>query len=59
MVEFGGGVVVEWWLSKIKKGKEKRLSEDHQPDESHIYPLYNRLGLTTHGLTEISDLREP
>ena len=30
-----GGVVVEWWLSKIKKVKEKRLSEDHQPDESH------------------------
>ena len=47
---------MEWWLSKIKKGKEKRLSEDHQPDESHIVPLYNRLGLTTHGLTEISDL---
>ena len=24
LVEFGGGVVVEWWLSKITKGKEKR-----------------------------------
>ena len=58
MVEFGGGVVVEWWLSKIKKDKEKRLSEDHQPDESHVVPLYNRSVLTTHGLIEISDLRE-
>ena len=56
MVEFGGGVVVEWWLSKRTKGKEKRLSEDHQPDESHETPLYNRLGLTTQALTEISDL---
>ena len=35
VVEFSGGVVVEWWLSKITKVKEKRLSEDQQPDESH------------------------
>ena len=57
-MEFGGGVVVEWWLSKITKVKEKRLSEDHQPDESHVVPLYERLVLTTHGLIEISDLGE-
>ena len=55
----GGGVVVEWWLSKITKVKEKRLSEDQQPDESHVVPLYKRLVLTTQALTEISDLREP
>ena len=59
---FGGGVsVVEfrWWSgvwSKITIAKEKRLPEDHSPYQSHIFPLYNRIGLTTHALTEISDL---
>ena len=52
----GGGMVVEWWWSKITKGKEKRLSEDHSPYKSHIFPLYNGIGLTTHELTEISHL---
>ena len=53
MVEF------RWWSgvwSKITKAKEKRLPEDHSPFKSHIFPLYNRIGLTTHALTEISDL---
>jgi len=59
---FGGGVLVVefWWWSgvwsKITKAKEKRLPEDHSQFKSHIFPLYNRIGLTTHALTEISDL---
>ena len=48
-----GGVV--FW-SKITIAKEKRLSEDHSPYKSHIFPLYNRIGPTTHELTEISHL---
>ena len=64
---FGGGVLVVafwWWRfgggvvcwSKITIAKEKRLSEDHSPYKSHIFPLYNGIGLTTHELTEISHL---
>ena len=50
---FGGGVMC--W-SKIMIAKEKQLSEDHSPYKSHIFPLYNGIGLTTHELTEISHL---
>ena len=55
---FGGGIsVVEfWWWAKITIAKEKRLPEDHSPYKSHIFPLYNGIGLTTHKLTEISHL---
>ena len=41
---------------KIMTDKEKRLSEDRSPYKSHIFPLYNGIGLTTHELTEISHL---
>ena len=52
-------VAFRWWSgvwSKITKAKEKRLPEDHSPYKSHIFPLYNGIGLTTHALTEISHL---
>ena len=52
-------VVIWWWCrvwSKITTAKEQRLSEDHSPSKSHIFPLYNGIGLTTHELTEISHL---
>ena len=55
----GGGVVVGGWClcwSKITIAKEKLLSEDHSPNKSHIFPLYNGIGLTAHELTEISHL---
>ena len=39
--------VVERWLTKITKVKEKRLSKDHSPFESHEFPLDKRSGLTT------------
>ena len=42
--------------TKITIVKEKRLSEDRSPSKSHIFPLYNGIGLTTHELTEISHL---
>ena len=42
--------------TKITIVKEKRLSEDHSPYKSHIFPLYNGIGRTTHELTEISHL---
>ena len=53
-----------WWRigcwsgvwSKITTAKEKRLTEASQPVKSHIFPLYNGFGLTTHGLTDISHL---
>ena len=39
---------VEWWLlTKITKVKEKRLSKDHSPLVSHVFPLDKRSGLTT------------
>ena len=44
------------WCTKITIVKEKRLSEDHSPYKSHIFPLYNGIGLTTHELAEISHL---
>ena len=57
MVALCGGVsVVAFWWSKITIAKEKRLSEDHSPNKSHIFPLYNGIGLTTHELTDISPL---
>ena len=53
-------MVAFWWWrrvwSKITIAKEKRLSEDRSPYKSHIFPLYNGIGLTTHELTEISHL---
>ena len=53
-------VVDIWWWSgvwsKITTAKEKRLSEDRSPSKSHIFPLNNGFGLTTHELTEISHL---
>ena len=51
---FGGGVLVV--VVKITIAKEKRLPEDHSPYKSHIFPLYNGIGLTTHALTEIPHL---
>ena len=42
--------------TKITIVTEKRLSEDHSPYKSHIFPLYNGIGLTTHKLTEIPHL---
>ena len=42
--------------TKITIGKEKRQTEDRSPS-NHIVPLYNGIGLTTHGLSDISDLR--
>ena len=54
-------VVAIWWWSgvwsKITTAKEKRLTEDRSPIKSHIFPLNNVFGLTTHGLTDISHLR--
>ena len=44
-------VAIWWWRrvwSKITTAKEKRLSEDRSPSKSHIFPLYNGIGLTTH-----------
>ena len=43
--------------TKITIAKEKRLTEASQPDKSHIFPLYNGFGLTTHELVDISHLR--
>ena len=51
------GVIVEMLVAamfvvlctKITTAKEKRLTEASQPDKSHIVPLYNGFGLTTHG----------
>ena len=60
------GVIVEMLVvtmfvvvlcTKITIAKEKRLTEASQPDKSHIFPLYNGFGLTTHGLVDISHLR--
>ena len=60
------GVIVEMlvvamfvvvFCTKITTAKEKRLTEASQPDKSHIFPLYNGFGLTTHGLVDISHLR--
>ena len=34
--------------TKITIAKEKRLTEASQPVKSHIVPLYNGFGLTTH-----------
>ena len=58
IVALCGGVLVVafgWW-SKITIAKEKRLTEASQPVKSHIVPLYNGVGLTTHELTDISHL---
>ena len=54
--EDGVAVVVGWFEVQNNDSKEKRLSEDHSPSKSHIFPLYNGIGLTTHELTEISHL---
>ena len=43
MVEFGGGVVVEWWLSKIKKVKEKRYLKINSP-MNHMKPTRQEVG---------------
>ena len=43
--------------TKITTAKEKRLTEESQPDKSHEFPLNNGFGLTTHELTDISHLR--
>ena len=62
-VEYGGSVEYDVSLkfdvvvvcTKRTKDKEKHYLKI-SARESHIVPLYNRLVLTTHGLTEISDL---
>ena len=49
----GGG---DW--SKIMIEKRKMPNSKHRsPDESHIFPLNNGCGLTTHELIDISHLR--
>ena len=42
-----GGAVVEWWLSKITKVKEKRYLKINSPIITYRIPLHKRLGLTT------------
>ncbi len=62
------GVVVEmrlwrcwlWlrWLVQNKDRTEKMAnSKSRSPSESHIFPLYNGFGLTTHQLVDIAHLR--
>ena len=58
----GALLVVAIWLlggdwSKIMIEKRKMAnSKRRSPNESHIFPLNNGFGLTTHELTEISHL---
>ena len=58
-VEYDGSVEYDVVVvcTKRTKDKEKHYLKT-SARESHIVPLHNRLGLTTHGLIEISDLRE-
>ena len=44
-------------LARLNPSREKHYLKT-SARESHIVPLHNRSVLTTHGLTEISDLRE-
>ncbi len=53
----GVAVVVGW--AEVQNNDRKRktaISKSRSPNESHIIPLYNGFGLTTHGLTDIAHL---
>ena len=54
----GGDLVVGGDWSKIMIEERKMAnSKRRSPDESHIFPLNNGCGLTTHELIDISRLR--
>ena len=64
LVELFGALLVvaiwllEWCLVQNNDSKRKTAnSKNRSPNGSHIFPLYNGFGLTTHGLTDISHLR--
>ena len=51
-------VVAIWCLVQNNDSKRKTAnSKNRSPNESHIFPLYNGFGLTTHELIDISHLR--
>ncbi len=49
--------LLRWCLVQNNDSKRKTaISKSRSPNESHIIPLYNGFGLTTHELTDIAHL---